>query len=92
MISILHIIRTFITDNTNQSHEVHTLGQFKDDQLGLENAVWRDRYNGSSSSYGFYYDGSASWNVSTLQILKNARIGYTTHGKQIGVTYLIKVL
>ena len=92
MISILYIIRTFIIDNTNQSHEVHTLGEFKDDQLGLQNAIWRYRSEGSDSTYGFYWDTHTSWSISTASVLRNARVGTTTHGKQMGVTYLIKVL
>ncbi len=97
---------TFIIDNTNQSHEIHTLGEFKDDQLqtitgelyGMNQCnnmsitasgafvaghSGRMEYQGSdtSSSSGASFDSS-----------RVTRGGTTTHGKQIGVTYLIKVL
>lgn len=75
-----------------QDHDVYTVGEFKDDQLGLQNATWRDRYNGSEANYGFYWQNSTKWQVTTAQVLKNARVGTTTHGKRIGVIYCIKAV
>lgn len=75
-----------------QDHDVYTVGEFKDDQLGLQNATWRKSNNGSEPSYGFYWQNSTKWQVTTAQVLKNARVGTTTHGKRIGVTYCIKAV
>jgi hypothetical protein len=87
--------RTFITNNTNQAHEIHTLGQFKDDQFqGHEHRIQYDALNGSRWEVGDNDGGNPS--VTTAIIAKTnygtPRYGTTTHGKQIGVTYLIKVL
>ena len=92
--------RTFITDNTNQAHEVHTLGQFKDDQFQGH----RHESNPASGSEGSPFgtpllgrDGGGRTDLYARKPLADdtngtPRYGTTTHGKQMGVTYLIKAL
>lgn len=78
-----------------QDHDVYTLGQFKDDQLQghthnqiylLPNYAMRDApsYQGGSG-YGWTYPSSATTE-------NTGRKGTTTHGKQIGVNYVIKAV
>jgi microcystin-dependent protein len=91
---------TFITDNTNQSHEIHTLGEFKDDQL--QGHYHKGIQIGDSGSTSYYKpDVTLNYNTGNGVYIREPitdntngtpRIGSTTHGKQIGVTYLIKVL
>ena len=73
------------------SHDVYTLGEFKDDQLQSHSHTYRQ---------SFYYDGaffggpsmrgSTSEFDSTTTNNSSARFGTTTHGKQKGVNYIIK--
>ena len=91
---------TFITDNTNQAHEVHTLGEFKDDQFqghwiqstqAILNTT-EGSSTGDSHGGSFKYSALKFKNIISDETHGEPRIGYVTHGKQIGVTYLIKVL
>lgn len=97
---------TFIIDNTNQAHEVHTLGEFKDDQLqkitGELYGMNQCNSIGITASGAFVaghsgrieYQGNdtSSYTGASFDSSRVTRGGTTTHGKQIGVTYLIKVL
>jgi hypothetical protein len=91
---------TFIIDNTNQAHEEHTLGEFKDDQFqghwvqSTQNILNLAEGNGTGSSSGdsFKFSLLKFKNIISDETHGVPRIGYVTHGKQIGVTYLIKVL
>ena len=93
---ILYLKWTFITNNTNQAHEVHTLGEFKDDQFqGHEHKYYRPAEGSIIGNVNGTNSGGRTAN--TLEIQSNnthgtPRIGTTTHGKQVGITYLIKVL
>ena len=87
---------TFITDNTNQAHEVHTLGEFKDDQFQGHShySGFKDRGTGGSYNY-LKWDGiydNPTKNIISDGTNGTPRYGTTTHGKQMGVIYLIKVL
>ena len=80
------------------AHDTYTLGQFKDDQLqDHKHYRYSDNTNGSAyagtngtgawtntSNTGQY--GSGVGNIST------GRSGTTTHGKQLGVNYIIKAV
>lgn len=87
---------TFIIDNTNQAHEVHTLGEFKDDQFQGHSHYSGHQDRGEGGNYNYMkWDGD--YNNPTKNIISDGtngtpRYGTTTHGKQIGVMYLIKVL
>ena len=84
--------------DTIAAHDAFSLGQFKDDQLqehnhefysvtatGAGNSNPYITTEGGSSAYLKYFSGA-------VKGVLNARRGTTTHGKQKGVTYLIKVL
>ena len=79
------------------SHDIYTLGQFKDDQFqGHEhNYLYRqfeDRKANPSS--GTYIARNETTGKTTAIVTDNTngtpRVGSTTHGKQIGVNYIIK--
>lgn len=72
-------------------HDVYTVGEFKDDQVGLYNARINNRYGGSSSGSGLYTESRVSPFADWLRNVTNDyRNGTTTHGKQLGVNYIIK--
>lgn len=93
------------TNSTNSiaSHDVYELGQFKDDQLqGHSHALeWS---NGSPNyNLGGLYSGGGSYNSNSTGATEltikgvatdgengEPRAGATTHGKQIGLNYIIK--
>lgn len=78
-------------DAAGHAHDVYAVGEFKDDQFQSHTHKYttynRKRDVSWSSSEHIWVD-TASTNTDT----PTGRIGTTTHGKQIGVTYLIKVL
>ena len=93
------------TNSTNSiaSHDVYELGQFKDDQLQghSHDLEWSNGL--PNHSIGGLYSGGGSYNSSdqgstklTIKGVKTdgengtPRAGTTTHGKQIGVNYIIK--
>jgi hypothetical protein len=79
------------------AHDVYTLGQFKDDQVGahqhsmtLINRRGDASYNREGGWCGDpYSDGN--WTNSTTAI-SSGRHGTTTHGKQTGVFFVIKAV
>ena len=93
----------YIYDNTevnpatgtvgNQDHDVYTLGEFKDDQFQQHkhSLTYAHRHGGSgqtlnNGTYGDQvsnYDDGTSWPNS-------GRYGTTTHGKRVGVNYIIR--
>lgn len=78
------------TTDTIADHDVYELGEFKDDQMQshTHNVTIPDSINGSWSvnpSGSAYYSSGTKTQTSTL-----AGAGTTTHGKQKGVTYIIK--
>lgn len=82
------------TTDTIASHDVYELGEFKDDQLqGHEHNTYKNYEGGATGGAGSAtnYGGV----VSTLDIVSDGtngtpRVDTTTHGKQKGVTYIIK--
>lgn len=79
-----------IIESTN-SHDIYTLGEFKNDQL--------QSHTHSYTKYSYLRDvswsnGNNIWiqNASTNTDTPTGRTGTTTHGKQVGVNYCIKYL
>lgn len=86
-----------------KAHDVYELGQFKDDQIqghshDLEWSMGLPNY-----SEGGLYSGGGSYNSNISKATKLTikgvatdgengipRVGLTTHGKQIGIKYIIK--
>ncbi len=86
-----------------KAHDVYELGQFKDDQLQghSHDLEWSEGL--PNYSKGGLYSGGGSYNsnvshstkltikgVATDEVNGIPRVGETTHGKQIGVRYIIK--
>lgn len=86
-----------------KAHDVYELGQFKDDQLQghSHDLDWSEGL--PNFSVGGLYSGGGSYNsnvnhsteltikgVATDGINGDPRVGTTTHGKQIGIRYIIK--
>lgn len=67
---------------TIAEHDVYTLGEFKDDQIQNIGKMKANATNGYSVVSG----GIAGYITSNSAL----RIGATTHGKQLGVNYIIK--
>ena len=89
-----------ILDTTGHSHDVYTLGEFKDDQIQNITGSFGGT-NGGSSTGAFVTstDGSAIDLTASSSAIMRAlnfsasrvvRTGTTTHGKQLGVNYIIK--
>ena len=81
------------TTHTIDTHDVYTLGQFKDDQFQnhshpFSRGLLDNRTNGDTrqSGSGDYISGA----LSRTNQADNGRRGTTTHGKQFGVNYVIK--
>jgi len=80
------------TNNTDmiQTHDIYTVGQFKDDQL--QNHDHGSTHDPSSPSYHHVDGAGAHFFKSMLPIgVSNARSGTTTHGKQKGVVFIQKI-
>lgn len=92
-----------ILDETGHSHDVYNVGEFKDDQIqNITGTV-----GGIAAAYAypngaFYRDsgnenykmGGATGNNAAIKLdaSRVARTGTTTHGKQVGVNYIIKAV
>ena len=78
------------TTDTIASHDVYELGEFKDDQSQDHTHTINTGVN-TNGSYirqaGTYAGAEYATSSSTI---RNGRKGTTTHGKQKGVTYIIK--
>lgn len=88
------------TTHTITDHDIYTLGQFKDDQMqnitGTVGLIAAANPNGA-----FYRDsGDETYNMSggtghnatiKFDASRVARAGTTTHGKQVGVNYIIHI-
>ena len=70
----------------------YALGQFKDDQVqehvhssfSGDGQNWNDNAPGS----GYYYMANGAWRNGSG--VTNARVGTTTHGKQLGINFMIR--
>ena len=84
------------TTHTIKDHDEYTLGQFKDDQLQDHSHTFKQEHNNPpsgvpSNSVSIFGGNSISaTNDKAIQGVYNARSGTTTHGKQVGVNYIIK--
>jgi len=85
---------------TIEAHDVYTLGQFKDDQLQKHGHSFQQEGGNPPSGVPInskiIFGGSqtsAKYNTNAIQSTSviDARTGTTTHGKQLGVNYIIKV-
>lgn len=89
-----------ILGQEGHAHDVYTLGQFKDDQLqNIEGSLIQgSEYNFGQT--GAFYDigatqsafasGSYAFRQIGFDASRVARTGAVTHGKQLGVNYIIK--
>lgn len=90
-----------ILDQSGHSHDVYTVGEFKDDQM--QNITGKFIQGGASpgvtegiifdqgaTPLGFRGDSSNMFRWNGLDASRVARTGTTTHGKQLGVNYIIK--
>lgn len=74
-------------------HDTYAVGQFKDDQLqDHDHKVKRTGLNGGTVMEGIvnWSNGDPAANTSPASINTTTRTGTTTHGKQLGVNYIIK--
>lgn len=87
-------------------HDVYALGEFKDDQIQQHRHELAVRVNKTGVEHGYPYSGLGASNTAmqdtsysyngTFGTVKSymrnidGRAGSTTHGKQIGVNYIIK--
>ena len=69
------------------------VGQFKDDQYQSHNHNTLMTWNNESGTYPYVPTGKDNANrLIPTSTPTNGRFGTTTHGKQKGVKYIIKVL
>lgn len=78
------------TTDTIADHDVYGLGEFKDDQLQTHIHKINWHATSASGSTSWIGSGSGNWPEDSQEPSSPARIGTTTHGKQKGVTYIIK--
>lgn len=84
------------TTHSIAAHDEYTVGEFKDDQLqGHEHKQTSENknHNGAETNYSNTVPGSASTEgIVSDGVNGTPRVGTTTHGKQIGVNYIIKAV
>jgi microcystin-dependent protein len=91
------------SSRTMGAHDEYTLGQFKDDQLqkitGRFNATagFGSLEGAFVQSAEFVYTNGVSrsgttWSSLNFDTSGSARSGTTTHGKQVGINYIIKAI
>jgi len=95
-----------ILDETGHSHDVYTLGEFKDDQIqnitaetssgtfvgdpAVTQSTGAFRHSTGTKNRSISSGSSAGWLDITFDASRVARAGTTTHGKQLGVNFIIK--
>lgn len=78
-------------------HDVYNIGEFKDDQMQGHWHSMNGKSSNASGGGGVLYEPEAYANVAKAKkIISDGengtpRIGSTTHGKQIGINFIIKV-
>ena len=80
-----------ILDETGHSHDIYALGEFKDDQL--QDHQHSGHFGTGSGNRGDSYSTvPVGYSTTTGKVTTNKgyRVGETTHGKQLGVNYIIK--
>ncbi len=78
-----------ILDETGHAHDVYTLGEFKDDQIQVHTHQYKINYYGSGSSISSNCSAQTNPDYDATTVI-SGRTGDTTHGKQLGVNYIIK--
>lgn len=80
-----------ILDETGHAHDVYALGEFKDDQIQQHQHSGHFG-TGSGNRGGSYSTVPVGYTNTTGDVTTNKgyRVGQTTHGKQVGVNYIIK--
>ena len=77
-----------------KEHDVYNIGEFKDDQMqGHKHSIQMFLYSqGQQGPAGNYFDYNSSNTSNPINDGVNGtpRTGSTTHGKQVGVNYIIK--
>lgn len=71
-------------------HDVYTVGEFKDDQLQDHKHYEASNAGGTSQVWGNVASADGLGSGWYTGIIKEGRRGTTTHGKQLGVNYIIK--
>lgn len=73
------------------THDSYTIGEFKDDQMQSHKHRMDITTADTMTVYGLSYAANTgSTNATETREVSNARNGATTHGKQLGVNYIIK--
>lgn len=77
-----------------RAHDIYKVGEFKDDQMqghkhSIQMFLYKQGTNGPAGNY-FDYGLSETSNPINDGVNGTPRTGSTTHGKQIGVNYIIK--
>lgn len=73
------------------THDSYTIGEFKDDQMQSHKHRMDITTADTMTVYGLSYAANTgSTNATETREVSNARNGTTTHGKQLGVNYIIK--
>lgn len=79
--------------NGRQSHDAYLLGDFRDDQFqGHEHDYQHQDYTGNvaAGSGGVEMKNAVTNGIANKSGYGNVRYGTTTHGKQVGLYYIIK--
>lgn len=79
-----------ILDETGHSHDVYGLGEFKDDQMQEHTHQYKLNFYGSGSDISSSCTNGINAAYNTT-INTSGRTGTTTHGKQVGVNYIIHI-
>lgn len=77
-----------------KAHDIYEVGEFKDDQMqghrhNVNTFLYKQGTNGPAGNY-FDYGLIESSNPINDSVNGTPRTGSTTHGKQIGINYIIK--
>lgn len=78
-----------------KAHDIYEVGEFKDDQMqghrhNVDTFLYKQGTNGPAGNY-FDYGHIETSDPINDSVNGTPRTGSTTHGKQIGINYIIKV-
>lgn len=86
-----------ILDETGHSHDVYTLGEFKDDQIQNITGTFCGGQGTTTGAFkidkdlhNYWYEYSYKMKQLSFDASRIARAGTNTHGKQLGVNFIIK--
>ena len=77
-----------ILNESGHAHDVYAVGEFKDDQI-QDHTHKSHGYSSVTGPYEYLGCGGSLYS-DTLNTISTGRAGTTTHGKQLGVNYIIK--